>query len=254
MKKIKLLSLLLLVTSTFAANDSATIKLIKTNLKKNLPELKVDAVVATKFTGVYEIDAGRKVFYVDNTGNLALVGNMIDLTNKVNLTDQRTEELNVVKWSSLNTDVAIRHDSGVGKTRIAVFTDPDCPFCKRYENDTLSKLKDVSVYYYLFPLAIHPSAESDSRKILCSTNPEQTLLNFMGEGKALPANDKCDAATKLNKMMSVATDVVGVTGTPTTVLPNGKVVSGLLTLDYLNKLIDENPEPESSVVIVKKAQ
>lgn len=257
MKKIvqRTLSTILLVSSVsaFAASSSDTqnIATIKTNLKKNLPDLVIDKVIPTRFSGVYEVDSGRKVLYVDSTGNLALIGNMFDLTNKVSLTEQRTNELNVVDWKKIPTDIAIKRVKGSGVNKIAVFTDPDCPFCKRMEAETLSKLTDVTIYYFMFPLDIHPNAASDSRRILCSENPESSMIAFMVKDTKLTKNESCINAGNLVKMTDVGSNLVQVTGTPTVVLPNGRIVSGLVPVDYLSRMIDANRANESSVVTSK---
>lgn len=237
--------------SIFAATNStpsaANIDLIKKNLQTNLPDLTIDKILTTPFAGVYEVDSGRKVFYVDGTGNIALIGNMLDLKTKTSYTEQRTDALNRVDWSKLPLDLAIKRVNGNGSQSIAIFTDPDCPFCQRLEAETTAKLKDVTIYYYLFPLAIHANAADDSKRILCAENPESAMIGFMARGKSLGKNNNCNNTNKLAKMQDVGNNLVQVTGTPTIVLPNGKITSGLIPADYLSRLIDQNPA-ESVVV------
>ena len=238
---ILLASVVLSVSAKSIADTSSVENTIRTNLSKNISDLKIDRILPTQFKGVYEVDSGRKIFYVDETGNYAMIGNMLDLTTKQSLTEQRTTELNVVDWSKLPLDVAIRHIKGNGQNKIAIFTDPDCPFCKRLEQETVSKLKDVTIYYFLYPLAIHPSAESDSQRILCAENSESSLLAFMNRDAPLGKIYNCKNAQKLVQMKDVANNQVQVTGTPTIVLPNGRILSGLIPADYLTNLIDTNP-------------
>lgn len=237
-----ILSSILLISaiSSFAANDSSVVTTIKTNLKINLPELSIDRVVPTKFKGVYEVDSGRKVFYVDETGNYAIIGNMLDLTTKVSLTEARSEELNVVDWSKLPLGIALKKTRGTGENHIAVFTDPDCPFCKRLEVETLSKLNNVTIYYFLFPLAIHPNAADHSRRIICSENPESSMYAFMAKDAKLSKNNSCPNAKNLEIMQNIGESVVQINSTPTIILPNGRIVSGLVPVDYLSRMIDTN--------------
>ncbi len=227
-------------TNSNDINQQPNIDLIKKNLQTNLPDLTIDQIISTPFTGVYEVDSGRKVFYVNSTGNIALIGNMLDLTTKTSYTEQRSNDLNKIEWSKLPLDLAIRRVIGNGAESIAIFTDPDCPFCKRLEAETTAKLKDVTIYYYLYPLSIHPNAADDSKKILCAENPESSMLAFMAKGKPLGKNNNCNNANKLDKMQLVANKVVQVTATPTIILPNGKIISGLVPADYLSRLIDQN--------------
>lgn len=248
----------ILLTSTvtsFADNASANspdFKVMKNNLQKNLPDLTIDQIVKTPFNGVYEVDSGRKVFYVDSTGNFALIGNMLDLTSKASLTEQRTTDLNIIDWKKIPTDLAIQHVKGNGASKIAIFTDPDCPFCKRLENETVAKLTNVTIYYFLFPLAIHPNAADDSKRILCAENPESAIQAFMVQDKSLSKNISCSNANKLQKMQDIGTNLVQVTGTPTIVLPNGRIISGLVPADYLTRMIDANQSESVAVVQTTK--
>lgn len=230
-----------------AGSDSQVTSIISKNLRSNLPSLTIDRIIPTQVPGVYEVDSGRKVFYVDASGNYAFVGNLLDLTNKNNLTEARTEALNRIDFNKLPIDIAIRKVIGNGKDKIAVFTDPDCPFCKRLEGETIPKLKNVTVYYFLFPLPIHSGAVEDSKRILCAENPESAIVAFMVKGSTITKNDSCDNAKRLAEMQDSGNNLVQVTGTPTIVLPNGKIVSGLIPADYLTKLIDDN-SIESAVI------
>ncbi len=228
-----------LVAKSFAADVTISPSISK-NLQSNLPSLTIDRIIPTQVPGVYEVDSGRKVFYVDSTGNYAFVGNLLDLTTKTNYTEARTEALNRIDFNKLPLSVAMRKTIGNGQNKIAVFTDPDCPFCKRLEGETIPKLKNVTIYYFLYPLPIHPDAVNDSKRILCSENPESAMFAMMVKDSTIAKYNSCENAGRLTKMQDAANNLVQVTGTPTIVLPNGKIVSGLIPADYLTKLIDDN--------------
>lgn len=252
---IKRLLLLFALISTVYADD--TTSAIKIHLKADLPELKVDQVNTTPVAGVYEVVSGRRVFYVDSTGQYAFLGNLVNLDTKQSLTEKTVKSVTVVNWNQLPIQIALRQTIGPGNRRIAVFTDPDCPFCKRLEQEVTPKLKDVVIYYFLYPLKIHEDAVDDSKKILCAQNPEATFVSWMALGKKLPPLTVCRNALKLSKMQAVGTNIVGVDSTPTIVLPNGQIVTGLLPADYLNKLITDTSgmppqEDESKAIIGKK--
>lgn len=219
------------------ADDNVGI--IRMNLRANLPDLKVDQINQSIVPGIYEIISGRRVFYVDSTGRYAFLGNLVDLNTKISLTEEKVKQITVVNWKQLPLQIALRQVIGNGESSIAIFTDPDCPFCKRLEQDTIPKLKNVTVYYFLFPLKMHAGSELDAKKILCAENPDKTFLDWMIDGKVLPIKSLCNNAAKLTQMKTVGTKVAGVEVTPTIVLPNGQVVTGLLPADYLNKLIIE---------------
>jgi thiol:disulfide interchange protein DsbC len=213
---------------------------IQSNLTKYLPDLKVDQIRTTPLAGIYEIDSGRKVFYSDVSGSYIMLGNLLNLANKTSLTKQRSEELNIINWQQLPLDLAIMRKIGKGNQKIAVFTDPDCPFCQRLEAETMNKLRNVTIYYYFYPLPIHPQAADDAKRILCAENPESAMVSFMAKGKTLGKNNNCRRSNDLALMQKIGKEVVQVSGTPTIVLPNGRIVSGLVPADYLTNLISQN--------------
>lgn len=255
MKKLIIKILLLgLVFAANAANNSSVRATIIGQLKLSLPELKIDQVSPSQIPNVYEVVSGHKVFYVDETGRYAMLGNLVDLRTKKSLTQEKVEQLSKVDWSKLPIRIAMRRVIGNGSRKIAIFTDPQCPFCKRFESETIPALKDVTIYYFLFPLPIHEYAETYSKQILCSETPIKAFTDWMRDGKALPTKTVCDNVNVLQKMIDVGNNVVQVDATPTIVLPDGSIVTGLVPADYLNKLInDVAPDTESNTPIKSAA-
>ena len=112
--------------------QTLTAKLEQTYQGQNL---KVQSVRNTPIAGLYEVVvSGNQVVYVDGSANYMLVGDLIDVNTRQSLTDERSAELNKIDFSSLPLDMAIKEVRGNGKLKVAVFSDPDCPFCKRLEH------------------------------------------------------------------------------------------------------------------------
>ncbi len=240
----KLLTILLLsATIVFGAGNIS--QDIKASLKTSLPELNIDQINATALTNVYEVVSGHKVFYVDSTGRYAFLGNMVDLTTKQSLTESRVEQLSRVDFNQLPFKYALIRVNGSGERKIAVFTDPDCPFCQRLEQEVIPKLTNVTVYYFLYPLSIHANAETDSKKIICAENPNKVFLEWMINGTTLPNRADCKNADNLQIIKDFASKKIGVEASPTIVLPSGQVMTGLIPADYLNQLLtDASPKPK----------
>src|SRR5690606_13205020 len=106
--------------------------------------------------------------------------------------------------------------------QLAVFSDPDCPYCKALEKE-LASVTDVTIYTFLFPLPIHPDAEAKSRKIWCAPDRAQAWLQWMLEEKTPKGPDCGDSPTgeliELGKKLHI-------TGTPTLYLSTGERVTG----------------------------
>jgi len=97
----------------------------------------------------------------------------------------------------------------------------------------IEKRTDIVFYVKLFPLPMHKDAYWKAKSIICSKSIEMLEANF--EGKPIPRNDcdsrEIDANIKLAKSL-------GIDGTPTLILPDGKVHAGTMLADKLIEMID----------------
>ena len=94
---------------------------------------------------------------------------MLDVKGRRNLTRERMDKLTEVKWDSLPLKNAIKVVRGNGQRKFAVFSDPDCPYCKKAEHE-FDRLDNVTMYVFLYPLAFHQDAARKSRLVWCSYN------------------------------------------------------------------------------------
>lgn len=239
----KILIGLLAAATLVACDKGADVDLskdqIKATLEKTIPGIeKIDTVKDTPIKGIYEVDMGRKVFYVDGSAKYVMFGNLIDITTKKNLTEDAVAKLSTVDFSKIPLDLAVKDVIGDGSRKIVVFTDPDCPYCQMFEKEVVPGLKNVTIYSFLFPLPIHPNAMSDSKKIWCAKDRLASWKAWMVSKTALPADTSCDTSG-LDAGIKYATDVVQVSGTPTIILQDGSLLPGMMPADQLNAKLDE---------------
>ncbi|MFN7093994.1 MAG: DsbC family protein, partial [Burkholderiales bacterium] len=121
---------------------------------------------------------------------------------------------------------------------LVVFSDPDCQYCQMFEKQVVPYLTDTTIYTFLFPLPMHPTAKTNSIKVWCSKDRAKTWSSWMRNKVALPTEQNCDTSA-LDKVYKIGTDLVQVEGTPTLILSNGQVLSGMLPADQLITQIDQ---------------
>lgn len=203
------------------AGETEDIKAIKSNLEKRTPPLLAKSIKLSPLTGIYEVYANGNIFYVDKTVSYVMLnGSLIDDATKRNLTADRLQELTTIKFDSLPLKNAIEIKKGNGAYKFAVFSDPDCPFCKTLEQG-LDKMgiSDYTAYVFLFPLKeLHPDAVVKSESIWCAKDKSEAWLNWMVKGTAL-AKANCENPILANEKLA---DELGVAGTPTIYLNTGK--------------------------------
>lgn len=216
------------------------VKAITTTLETNYADqgLKIQSIKGTPITGLYEIVAnGKQVVYTDATGQYMLVGDLIATNEGRSLTEERKAVLNAVDFNTLPLDKAIKEVRGSGELKVAVFSDADCPFCRRLEGE-FAKMDNVTIYNFMMPIAsLHPDAYRKTIQILCQPDPSKAWTEWMRQGKTPPSVPECK--TSLDETMQLA-EQFGFNGTPTLVFPNGKTQSGYVPMPQLEQVLKAN--------------
>jgi len=215
-------------TCLAGATDRTVSKSVEKRIRQQLADVPVDSVRTSPVRGLYEILSGNNIYYIDKTGKHLIAGNMFDTTTKKNLTAARLEKILRVDWKQLPLDKAIVSGNPDG-IPIAVFTDPDCPYCRKLEKE-LQKAKTLKVYSFLYPLVgLHPKARAKAEAIWCSKDRHKALLAVMLKNKKL----------KKAKCKTPVTDIIvlggrlGIHGTPTIIARDGRRVSGAVPVGPL---------------------
>lgn len=233
LKTIALIGLSAASLSAFAQEAA-----IRKNLAERLPSLPpIEEVSKTPMPGLFELRLGQnEIYYTDAEGNYLIQGSLIDTRARVDLTEQRLERLNAIAFNDLPLKDAFVIKRGNGKRKIAVFEDPNCGFCKRFERDLL-KVDNVTVHVFLLPILSADSAEK-SAHIWCAKDRSKAFLDWMTKD-ILPAKASCDTAP-LQRNTEFARKM-RITGTPTTFLADGTRVSGAIGADRLNQMLSAQP-------------
>ena len=209
---------------------------IRKNLAERLPAFsKIDEVSKTPMNGLYEIRVNESdIFYTDAEGNFLLQGHLFDTRAKRNLTEERVEKLSAIDFDALPLKDAFTVVRGTGKRKMAVFEDPNCGYCKRFERD-LQKISDVTVYMFLFPILSADSTEK-SRNIWCAKDKAKAWIDLMVRDQPSP-KASCDTAV-LERNLDFGKKHK-ITGTPTLFFANGSRVPGAISAQQVEKLLAE---------------
>ncbi len=205
------------------ANEAA----IRKNITARLPNFpKIDEVSKTAIPGVWELRLGMDVLYTDAEGDHLIQGALIDTKTRTNLTEKRVEKLTAVEFKTLPIKDAMVVKQGNGSRKMAVFADPNCGYCKRFERDLLG-VKDVTIYTFLYPILGEDSTVK-SNDIWCTKDAMATWRAWMIDDKVPPrAMGKCDsAAVERNVAFG---QKYRITGTPAILFEDGRRVPGALS-------------------------
>ena len=222
---------------------------IRAEFLKKYPQANVESITRTPYLGLYEMLVDGEVIYTDADFNYLIVGSIIETKTKTNITDARQREIEDKKlkafafpFDNLPFDLAIKKVKGDGSRKVAVFSDPDCPFCRRLEKD-LEKVTDVTIYIFLFPIEqLHPKAPEMSRAIWCSADRVKAWDEYMLKGVA-PKTAKCD--NPVDKLVAYGQSKK-INGTPTIFFADGKRVPGAIPAERFEELLGKAGGPGKS--------
>jgi thiol:disulfide interchange protein DsbC len=209
---------------TLFAFSSAAFAQAEARIQKLLEErfgVKVEHVQKTPYFGLYEMKVGSRMLYTDENVTYLFAGSIFDGKTREDLTEARMEELSGIKWKDLPLADAIRTVRGNGSRQIAVFADPNCTYCKRFEQQ-LQGMSDVTIYTFLYPI-LSPDSTEKSKAIWCSKDRSKAYFDLMLNGVA-PGGGKCDTGA-VDRNVALGRKL-GVDGTPTSFTASGQRIVG----------------------------
>jgi len=232
-----LLSTILLIAGVACADEAA----IRSEIAKKFPKANVESVTKTSHLGLYEVVVDGQVIYTDENFSYLIDGSIIDTSSMTNVTAARQQELEESKlrklafpFEQLPFEMAFKKVKGDGSRKIAVFSDPDCPYCKRLEKSFI-KLDNVTIYIFLYPLKeLHPKATDVARAIWCSPDRVKVWDDYMLKGVAPKAAGTCD--NPVDKIVEFGQSK-RISGTPTLFFVGGKRVPGAIPIEQIEDIL-----------------
>jgi thiol:disulfide interchange protein DsbC len=208
---------------------------IKRDIENRFPGVKVDSITKTPYLGLYEILIGGELLYTDEKVTYLFNGSIIDAQTRRNLTEERQAKLSAIKFEDLPLDLALKQVKGSGKRTVAVFSDPNCPYCRSLDRQ-LMQLDDVTIYTFLYPILRQDSVDK-TKAIWCSKDRTKAYYDWMLSNKQPMGPGNC--SVPVDKMLSLG-ERLGIRATPTSFVISGQRVMGARMAD-LTKLMDEVP-------------
>ena len=214
---------------------------IRKNLAQRFPELKaIDQVSKGPIPGLYEVRVnGSDIYYTDADASHLVVGSIYDTKKRANLTEQRVNQLTAIKFDNLPFKDAFTIVRGTGERKLAVFEDPNCGYCKRFEHD-LQNVNNVTIYMFLYPI-LGPDSVEKSKAIWCTKDKGQTWQDWMVRDQALPGTVAMCDTTALKRNVELGR-TYKISGTPTLFFVDGTRVPGAINAEQIeSRLADAAP-------------
>jgi len=194
-------------------------------------------VTKTDIQGLYQIQLGLTVVYMSADGKYMMNGNMIDLDSDKNLTRSVQAETRKQMLSGIKESSMIVYPAKDQKHTITVFTDIDCPYCKKLHKEIPALNKaGVTVRYLAYPRAgFNSPAYNDAVSVWCAEDKAKTMDDAMA-GLA-PEAAKCENPVREHM---VRAQMFEVNGTPNMILDNGNMIPGYAPAREIIKMLKES--------------
>ncbi|WP_292977084.1 DsbC family protein [Nitrosomonas sp.] len=220
-----------LFTGVAQANETD----LKEAIQVLFPGSKIESLQQTPYLGLYEAVIDGEIFYTDEKAEYFFMGHIIDAKKRVSLTSERMQQIRDSRRITMNTlplEHAMKTVKGNGKRTLVVYSDPNCPYCKRLEKE-LANVTDVTIYTLLYPVL--NGSMTTAEAIWCSEDRVKAWDDFMLRSVA-PTGKGCDAPLQ---MLLDSGRQNRVTGTPTLIFADGSVVPGFIPRSEIEKRMDQ---------------
>ena len=217
--------------TTLLTKIGVTVKSVKQSPSKGLFE-----VLAEK-------DGKQGIVFIDYGKKHLLQGMIVNLETMQPVSAHaqdlpQPKQVTSIDVKTIPVDKAVIMGNPKGTKKLYVFTDPDCPYCIKghVELKKLAKIApDVAIFIMLYPLPMHPGAYDKSRTIFETKSLE--LMDKAFEGKVIPMPRNEDSKKVIDEIITFA-NANGISGTPTMVMPDGRIEVGMRDAETLKKMLE----------------
>ncbi|WP_029935600.1 DsbC family protein [Thiomicrospira pelophila] len=218
------------LSMNIAIADETTDKIQK-KLNEIIPSAPTAQISESPVVGLYQVIVGPNVIYMTADTKFLFNGNLIDLATRENLTESAKNQARKQTLEAIPTDSMIEFPAkGDTKATITVFTDIDCPYCKKFHKDVPELNKEgITVRYLAFPRSgVDTPSYEKMVSIWCADDPAKSLDD--AKKGTNPQTKSCDNPVKDH--MSQA-QLFGINGTPTIIFEDGNMVPGYVPAEEL---------------------
>jgi len=203
----------------------------------HLPGTRAEDLRPTPVAGIYELTRGTDIAYVTADGKYAFSGDLFELSSNNNLTEQHRRELRVKQIAAFPESQMLIFGPQSPKYTVTVFTDVDCPYCRKLHSQIAEYNRlGVRVRYLLYPRnGPNTTSWTKAEQVWCSTdrNDALTRAKLGQELKAKPCADNPVA-----RSYALGRDFA-LEGTPAIIMPDGELLPGYVPPDVLVKHLQD---------------
>ncbi|MBK1673855.1 disulfide bond formation protein DsbC [Ectothiorhodospira shaposhnikovii] len=214
----------LLAIPAMAGADTQTLSQLKERVSLLVPNAEPSSIQETPVKGLYEVRYGAQLFYISADGQYVLDGELVELDTRRSLTAAsrslgRREMLTEMDESGM----VVYAPKGRTEHVITVFTDVDCPYCRRLHEEVPALTEQgVKVRYAMFPRSGEGSPTFRKMVGIWCADDRAKAMDQVKDGKNVEEKT-CETPVMEHVIMG---QMMGVNGTPAILLESGDLIPG----------------------------
>ncbi len=199
-------------------------------------KLKPDSITPAPVEGWYEVVLGSDVVYVSNDGRYLMNGDLIEIGQRRNLTDERRTALYKAAIDEVDESSMIVYAPKQVKHTVTIFTDIDCPYCRKLHKEMQSYLDaGIKVRYLAFPRAgVGSDSYEKAVSVWCAKDPAQAMTLAKNGEKV----ESRSCTSPVDQHLALVRQL-GVNATPTIFLEDGRRVPGYVPAQRLLRILEQ---------------
>ncbi|MGI9289712.1 MAG: DsbC family protein [Gammaproteobacteria bacterium] len=207
-------------------------------VQEKFPDYEVTRVAETPLAGLLEVTLGSQVLYMSEDGKYFLTGELYDYESKKSLTEQSRLQARAEYLESFKSDNALTFVADDEKYRVMVFTDIDCPYCRKLHREMAEyNEKGITVQYLAFPRQGPGTAGwAKAEEVWCSATPLQAMDQAKGGQKI--SGGKCESDYDPVATQYRLGKDLGIAGTPAILRESGEMIVGYRSADELIEILE----------------
>jgi thiol:disulfide interchange protein DsbC len=214
---------LALAVFSLSAMAETDLEIVKKELTKKYPDIVADRITKAGYGELYEVFSKGEIIYTDLKVTYLMLGTLVDAATRANISEERLQKLTAINFNDLPFSQAIKLVRGNGSRRMAIFEDPNCGYCKKFEQD-VNSLENITAYIFPYPILAQDSVDK-SKSIWCSPDRLKAWQDMLLRSRAPTASGACENPIDKNVALGHS---LRVNGTPMTIFEDGERISGAL--------------------------
>ncbi len=241
----------LLSTLPFGQARAAEGDVARQVIQKLAPMKQLKGFRKSALPGYYEGVIDGQVAYASADGQYLIRGQVDNVRDGISLTEASMAERRLESLATIGPDQRLSYAPAQPSYRITVFTDVDCPYCRRLHAQMADYNQlGIAIDYLFFPLGIHPDAGRKSAGVWCAAD-RKAAYDAAIRGHA-PTGTACE--TPLATMMKLGSDI-GVNATPTAIAPDGHVIPSAVLMTPSRLLAElQGSKPRTATVAAENSR